>query len=97
MALGIYLAGWPLLIVIALAFPQWAIYYFGFLLFLGLCLRPLLEHSGAYALYVRVTQAAIDRKDRRFLLNKQLQVDRKARDDKYRHSRYRDPRLPKNW
>lgn len=60
-------------------------------------LRPLLELTGAHAVYVHLMQVLVDRKDRRLLADKQAQVERKARDEKYRKSNYRDPRLPKNW
>jgi hypothetical protein len=97
LARGFYLALWPLALVIALYFPQWIIAYVAGLLLLGLGLRPLLEHTGACSLYVSLAQAAVDRKDRRLLAHKQAQAERKARDEKYRKSHYRDPRLPKNW
>jgi hypothetical protein len=96
-ATGSFLALVCVLGPIIFAFPQWAFSYILFLLFLGLGLRILLERSGLYRFWSSVEGSLVQKWNRRFLAKRKSEVDRKMRDEKYRKSRYRDPRLPKNW
>lgn len=94
---GAYIALIALIPLIPVAFPQYTVSYVVFVLFLGFGLRPLLHLSGAYALWNTFRVRAIDQWDRKFLLRRRAQIDRALRDDRYRKSRVRDPRLPRRW
>ena len=97
-ALGIYAASWPLCLVVFLYFGVEALlYYVASLLFSGLLLRPLLEKSGLHRFYRSAVDGVTERKERRQHAEQAANAARKARDEAYRNSRYRDPRLPKNW
>ena len=96
-ATGAYIALIVALVPVALAFPQWALHYILFLLFLGLGLRMVLERTGLYRLWISLETWLANRWNRKFLARRNAETDRKLRDEKYRKSRVRDPRLPKNW
>ena len=94
---GLYIAMlWfiPFLVWVA---PQWVWPYVGLMIFLGLCLRPLLEWTGLVVWWQdRITR--IDERLHRKSLNRhRMLVERRERDKKYRYSNRKDPRLPKNW
>ena len=95
---GIYAGLWPLCLVVLLYFGTMPLlYYVCGLLFLGLLLRPLLEKSGAHRAYRSVIDGVTERKQSRKRAEQEAAAASKARDERYRNSRYRDPRLPKNW
>tara|TARA_B110000908_G_C9815387_1_gene254787 strand:+ start:83 stop:406 length:324 start_codon:yes stop_codon:yes gene_type:complete len=87
----------PLSILVALFATDMIGYYLVFLAFLALGLKPILEKSGLYDVYVHCRETLSDKYHRRRHDEIGKEVDRKARDEKYRRSRVRDPKLPKNW
>lgn len=96
-AKGMYIALICITPVIPFLNPDWFLYYLGLLAFLGFCLRFVLETSGLHHMWTSVEGALLDKWDRKFLRKRRMQIDRQLRDEKYRKSRHRDPRLPKNW
>ena len=96
-AKGVFLGLVASSVVVALYFPDRWLHYLGFLLFLGLGLRPLLERTGLYRLWNTVQGFFIERWNRKYLRKRRQEVDRRLRDEKYRGKRYKDPKLPKNW
>ena len=87
---------WPIL-YIGWAYPDMVFYYVCLWVFLGLGLRIVIEKSGLYEAYQNARVAIDDKRGRKRHTRIKQEVDRKMRDEKYRKSRYRDPRLPKNW
>ena len=97
LARGLYTALMWLMLPVAYQYPAYLLHYAGFLLFLGLGLRPLIEALGLDHSLGSLLASADDRLHRRFLEKRRRAVERKVRDDRYRRSRVRDPRLPRNW
>ncbi len=96
-ARGIYIALISGVFLVAWVVPGWLVYYIGFLLFLGLGLRPLLERSGVAHHFFEVVADVDDRLHRKRELKRRAQIERQQRDKKYKHSHYRDPKLPPRW
>ncbi len=97
LARGFYIALLWFIPLLVWHYPQWLWHYVALLIFLGFCLRPLLEWSGL-ALWVGDRLAALDtRLHRRRETRRRLLIERRERDKKYRHSHRKDPRLPPNW
>ncbi len=96
-ARGAYIALIAVLPVLPLVRPGIVLEYLCFLIFLGFGLRPLLQYTGLYQLFHLGGGKLRDRADRKFLQQRRMEIDRKARDEKYRKSHYRDPKLPKRW
>ncbi len=71
--------------------------YIALMLFLGFGLRPLLERTGLYRLFAHSLVVFEEKTSKRFLEKRAAEIDRKARDDKYRKRRLKHPDLPKNW
>ena len=67
------------------------------LIFLGFGLRPFIERSGIYDVYVHFAQRVRDRWNHNFVKQRREEVDRNTRDERYRKARYKDTRLPKDW
>lgn len=88
-----------LTILVALFATEYLGYYLLLLLFFGIGLRLILEKTGLYHWLSYNSQKLDERLHRTQLEEKRAEVDRKARDFKYRQSRSRgkDPKLPKNW
>ena len=94
---GIYIALVSVTALVPLVKPEYFVHYIIFLLFLGFGLRPLLVKTGLYNLW-NSTGASVQTKwDKKHLDKRASDVDRKVELEKYRKSRYRDPRLPKKW
>ncbi|MCL6416833.1 hypothetical protein MIB92_14325 [Aestuariirhabdus sp. Z084] len=72
-------------------------YYVAFLLFLAFGLRPLIERTGLFEYYQHFRCTLDERLNRKQLAQRDQEIERKRRDDRYRHARRKDPRLPKNW
>jgi hypothetical protein len=71
--------------------------YLLFLLFLGLGLRPLLVKTGLHKLW-RTAKAGTQRgMDHKFVERRRAAIDVQAKLGKFRHSRYREPRMPRHW
>ncbi|EEB80558.1 hypothetical protein GPB2148_3377 [marine gamma proteobacterium HTCC2148] len=94
---GVYSALISLTFLVAILWPSWLLAYVSGLLFLGLGLRPLLEWSGLLDRYSDMEATLEERFHRKHVNKRRLQIERKERDKKYKHSHYRDPRLPHNW
>jgi hypothetical protein len=97
LSIGTFLALVSVTVLIGLYYPAWVIRYVLFLLFLAFGLRPLLEMTGMLEMCQSVLQSIHEKRNKKYVEQKRAEVDRKIRDEKYRKSRYRDPRLPKNW
>jgi hypothetical protein len=94
---GIYMALISVTALIPLISPEYFLHYVLFLAFLGFGLRPFLIKTGLYSLW-NSAGVAIQKNWRRKQIDKRaLDLDREVELEKYRKSRYRDPRLPKNW
>lgn len=94
---GIYMALIWVSLAIGMGWPKMLPYYLGFLLFLGLGLRPLLEKTGLADLFMHLVASTDEKLHKGSQAKLSRKIDRKVRDEKYRKSRYRDPRLPKDW
>ena len=84
----------PLLLFIN---PAYMAPYLLFLLFLGLCLRPLLVWTGLHKLWSSTGADIQQGMDRKFVERRRAEIDVQAKLKRFRQSRYRDPRLPRNW
>lgn len=82
---------------VAWHYPDQLTRYFLFLIFLGFGLRPLLEMTGLYAAFTGLANHLGDARWRKVEARRRAQVLRQERDKRYRYSRLKDPRLPKNW
>jgi len=97
LAKGIYIALFWVSIPLLLLYPQYTLRYVLFLLFLGFGLRPFLVWSGLYGLWNRTMGGAERKWDEKRLAERRAAIDSAEEVEKYKRSRYRDPRLPKNW
>jgi hypothetical protein len=94
---GVYIALFSILPVVPAIYPDAFFYYVLFLLCIGLGTRIFLERTGLYRLWCSFEGGLRDKWDKKFLEKRGIEIDRKLRDEKYRKSRYRDPKLPKKW
>jgi len=78
-------------------FPDKIFHYIIFVLFFGLGLKPFLEKTGLYDLYRQFAEKYLDWRYEAIIKRRTEETDQKNRNDKYRRSRKKDPRLPKNW
>ena len=97
LARGVYTALLCSTILVSWIFPEYLVRYILMLIFLGVLLRPLLERSGLYDLYLRITYKLSEKRWRKVNERRRLEVYIAERDKKYRARRTRDPKLPKNW
>jgi hypothetical protein len=96
-AKGIFIALVCITPVILLLDYSYFFYYLLFLFFLGFGLRPFLVKSGLYALWHNMAGGAQEKWDKGYLEKRAEEIDRQQEKEKFRRSRYRDPKLPKNW
>lgn len=94
---GIYTALLAITPAVLILRPDVAMHYVLFLLFLGFGLRIVLEKSGLYRLWNDMGAGAQRRWDRKFMEERAREIEREEARKKYHRSRYRDPKLPKNW
>ena len=94
---GTYLALWSVAVVVALYFPKLFFYYIFVLVLVGIGLRPAIEKTGLFEWYQTVAIMLEEKWNKKFVENRRTELDRKARDEKYRNSRVKDSRLPRNW
>ena len=99
LARAIYQALWTVVIPVLVAWPEIAVQYILTLIGIGIFLRPLLEKTGLYRLFVTLEMTFAERWNRKYLEKHRAAVDRKAAYQKFKKSRIRgDPdKLPKNW
>ncbi len=94
---GIFTAMLVIMPLVAMLRPGDFVNYGLFLLVLAFGLRPFLVYSGLYRLW-NDAGAGVEKKwDRKFLDKRAQDIERKVKSDGFHKSRYRDPRLPKNW
>ena len=96
-AKGAYIALISAIALIPLIAPQYFFHYIIFLAFLGFGLRTFLVKTGLYNLWNRIGASGQSKWDRKYLEKRAKDIDTKIELEKYRKSRVRDPRLPKNW
>jgi|TARA_B100001971_G_C17785857_1_gene332047 hypothetical protein len=94
---GIFIALLWLTVLVGVVFPALLIIYIPFLIFVRKGLRPLLEKIGLAKLYGTTVDALEDRRYKKYEEKRRSDIDRKARDKKYRGVRRKNPKLPKNW
>jgi hypothetical protein len=94
---GVYIALFSILPVMPAINLDAFLYYLLFLLCIGFGTRIFLERTGLYRLWCSVEGGLRDKWYRKFQEKRGVEIDRKLRDEKYRKSRHRDPKLPKNW
>lgn len=97
LAIAIYQALLWLTILVGLFATDYIVHYVGFLLFLGLGLKPLLVHTGLYRLvegFLGERQAA---EDERLYKQRSFEIDRKERSKRLKMRREKDKSLPKHW
>jgi hypothetical protein len=97
LAKGAFIALASLTPVVLLIDYTYIPYYLALLLFLAFLLRPFLLKSGLYALWNNLGDAVQHKWDKKYLDKRAQEIDKKVEMEKYRRSRVRDPRLPKNW
>ena len=94
---GIYIALISITALIPFISLEYFFHYVAFLVFLGLGLRPFLVKTGLYNVWNNIGAAIQSRWDRKYLDKRAADIDREVEIEKYKKSRYRDPRLPKKW
>lgn len=97
LAKGLYIALFCVSPPLVLLYPQYMVGYLVFLVILAFALRPFLVWSGLYGLWNRTRGGAVYKWDEKHLAERRAKIDSAQEVEKYRRSRYRDPRLPKNW
>ena len=97
LAQGIYKAMLWFTLVIPFLWAGIFFYYIAFLIFLAFGLRPVLKVTGLYRLWASVTVASSEKWNRGWVEKQRKEVERKVRDEKYRHVRRKDSRLPRHW
>ncbi len=97
LAKGIFTAlCWLTFLVLALL-TKWLHYYLALLAFLGFGLKPLLIKTGIYRAYSGAMFSVSERWNRKEVAKRREQLRQEERSRRYKHSRVKDPRLPKNW
>ena len=94
---GIFIALVCLTPLLHFTAPGYLVPYLLFLLFLGLCLRPLLEWTGLHRLWSSTGADLQEGMDHKFVERRRASINVQVKLKRFRHSRYRDPRLPRNW
>lgn len=97
LARGIYIGLLWLTLVVGWTDPNMLAYYVPLLVFLGLCLKPILVMTGLYSLISSSYDGLMEALWKKKTAQRRMEIDRKERDKKYRHSRIKDSKLPKNW
>lgn len=96
-ARGIYIGMLWFTVVIGWHFPNFLAYYIPLLIFLGLALRPLLEITGLYDVFVALSEKIDEGRWKKINEERRKEVERIERNRKYKSTRLKDPKLPKNW
>ena len=84
-------------IVVSWHYSEYLTQYVLLLVFLGLGLRPLLEVTGLYAMFSKLTASIDEYRWAEIKALRTREVQLAARNMKYKSTRRKDPRLPKNW
>lgn len=95
-ARGIYIALISVASLVPLVSPTYFIHYVIFLIFVGFGLGPFFVKTGLFGLWNNICTRVREKWDRKYLAKRASEIDRRVELEKYRKSRYRDPRLPKN-
>ena len=96
-ARGIYIGMLWFTVVIGWHFPNFLAYYIPLLIFLGLALRPLLEMTGLYDLYVTLSERIDESRWKKITEQRREEVRRMEKNKKYKSMRVKHPNLPKDW
>jgi hypothetical protein len=94
---GVYIALISTAALVPLIAPEYFFHYVLFLAFLGFGLRIFLVKTGLYNLWNSFGAMVHKIWDRKYLEKRAADINRKVELEKYRKSRYRDPKLPKKW
>ena len=94
---GVFIALFSILPVMPAIYPDAFFYYLLFLLCIGFGTRIFLVRTGLYTFWCSIEGGLMNKWDKKFLRKRGIEIDRKLRDEKYRKSRHRDPKLPRNW
>lgn len=96
-ASGVFTALLWLTMLVGILWSEWLVAYVGFLIFLGLGLRPLLQVTGLVDRYSDLEATLEEFIHRKHVNKRRQQIAMKERDKKYKYSHYRDPKLPPKW
>ena len=96
-ARGMYIALISVAALVPLTAPHYFFHYVAFLAFLAFGLRPFLVKTGLFSLWNSIANIVQSKWDKNYLEKHAKEIDKKAALEKYRKSRVRDFRLPKNW
>ena len=94
---GVYIALLSIIPLVPIYFPHYSLHYFCLMIFLGFGLRRFLLVTGLYSVWNTVRLKLLAKWDKKFLEERAAKIDREIALKKYKMSRVRDPRLPKNW
>ena len=96
-ARGVYIALISVAPIVPLVAPGYFLHYVIFLVFLGFGLRTFLVKTGLFNLWNSIGASLRSKWDNKYLEKRAREIDTKIELEKYRKSRVRDPKLPKNW
>lgn len=94
---GVFIALCWLVVPVLFFYFQWILHYLALLAFLAFGLKPLLIKSGVYRTYSGATFSLSERWHRKEVEKRREELRKAERSKRYKHSRLKDPRLPKNW
>lgn len=94
---GIFIALVTVSPIVLMLNREYFLYYIFLLIFLGFGLRTFLIKTGLYRLWNSICDGAIRKWDEKHLQKRARKIDRGVELEQFRKSRYRDPKLPKNW
>ena len=96
-ARGVFIGLCWMTVLLGFVEPNWVLWHVCLLVFLGLCLKPLLVKSGLHQLWLDL-RVRLDAK-RHAQRDAELsdRIDRERRDARLRQSRIREKRLPPRW
>ena len=97
LAKGTYIGLLWLTLVVGWHYSQFVFHYVFFLVFLGLFLKPLLVAIGVPDFLSGLIDRTDDVRWKKRTERRRAEIERRERDESYRHRRVKDPRLPKNW
>jgi hypothetical protein len=97
LARGLYIAMLWLTVLVGWHFSHLLYHYVALLIFLGLCLKPLLVVTGLAERLSIIADRFHEARWGRVTRQRRAQVARKERDKRHRYSHYKNPRLPEKW
>jgi len=97
LARGVYIAMLWLTILVGWHYTHFLYHYVALLIFLGLCLKPLLVATGLAERLSAFTDRVDEGRWARITQRRRAEAARKERDKRYRHRHQKDSRLPDKW